>query len=265
MKYRVVKIGGNVIDNPLQLNNFLDSLSASSTNEYKTILVHGGGKIATELSKQLGLQTTMIEGRRVTDEATLRIVVMVYAGLINKNITAQLNARGIKAIGICGADAQLLLAQKREHPEYDFGFVGDIKQVDIQLLELLLDSNIIPVLAPITADSIGQLLNTNADTIASSMASALAASGKKVELLYFFEKDGVLLDIHNPESLIMKLEYSMMQKLQHTGAIASGMIPKLNNGFNALRNGVQKVLIANSAHSSLILQGELAGTSLILE
>jgi acetylglutamate kinase len=248
----VVKIGGNVLDSAEDLAAFLDDFAALPQ---KKILVHGGGKIATELASRLGLQTTMVEGRRITDEPMRDLVTMVYAGLISKSLVAALQARGCNAIGLCGADAALMLAQKRlpvlELGGVDFGFVGDVlaDRINTGVLTMLLAAGITPICAPITHDGRGALLNTNADTIASAVAAALAErmhSSATVELVYCFEKSGVLLDLSDPDSLVPHLTNEMYQALRANGTIARGMIPKLDNAFAALRAGVSVVRICHA-------------------
>lgn len=239
MKVQIVKIGGNVIDEQEQLSCFLDAVASLQTH---TILIHGGGKIATEISKQLGIEAQMIEGRRITDAPTLRVVTMVYAGLINKQIVASLQQRGVNAIGLCGADGNIIRSHKRQHPSIDYGFVGDVDEVNASAVQSLLEQGLTPVIAPITHDGKGQLLNTNADTIAAELAMALAVVAE-VELCYCFEKAGVLLNVEDEGSLIEQLTPAHYQELRTKGAIAKGMIPKLDNAFRAAERGVQDVRI----------------------
>ncbi len=233
----IVKIGGNIIDNEAELNKFLISFSKIKTAK---ILVHGGGKLATELSSKLGIETKMIEGRRITDAEALKIATMVYAGLINKSIVAKLNSNRSSAIGLCGVDVSLIPSGKRKKGKVDYGFVGDVisKKINTDFLKLLLDKNISPVIAPITGTKKGQLLNTNADTIASSLASAL---GKyyKVKFIYCFEKEGVL----NGNKVIKDLNKKTYAQLKAKEIIKDGMIPKLDNAFDALKKGVKATLL----------------------
>ncbi len=238
----IIKIGGNVIDNEKALSKFLSDFS--KIKDLK-LLVHGGGKLATQLSEKLGIETKLIEGRRITDTETLKIATMVYAGWINKSITAQLNSKTIKAIGLCGADLFLIPSEKRKTKGIDYGFVGDVltDKINIKYLEMLLSQNIVPVIAPITSDKNGQLLNTNADTIASSLAIALSGS-YKTKLVYCFEKEGVL----NGEKLIPFINSKIFKHLKEKQIILNGMIPKLDNALHASEKGVHKVLIGNSTH-----------------
>jgi acetylglutamate kinase len=237
----VVKIGGNVIDDAQKLSEFLDSFSNLTG---KLVLVHGGGKLATDLSKQLGIQTKMVNGRRITDAENLKLVTMVYAGLVNKNIVAQLHAKGVNSIGMCGADQDLILADKRQHPEIDFGYVGDIKKVNTLALCDQLDNNAVLVLAPITHDGKGQLLNTNADTIATEVAVALSRF-YRVKLIYSFEKNGVLINADDDKSVLPILESNTCRQMVEKGSINSGMLPKTENALHALNKGVSEVVIGN--------------------
>lgn len=235
----VVKIGGNVINDPLKLESFLKDFSDM---EGMKILVHGGGKRATEMAADLGLKTKMIGGRRVTDAKGLEIVTMVYAGLLNKNIVAKLQATDCNAIGLSGADADLIRAHKRKVKEVDYGFAGDVDAIAGKTLIFFLNHGLVPVFSAITHDKKGQLLNTNADTIASELAKGLAADFE-VELIYCFEKMGVLKELEDQDSVIEKIDKSYYSKLKADQVIVEGMLPKLDNCFDALQNGVQKVLI----------------------
>jgi len=237
----VVKIGGNVIDNDLALESFLADFAI--LDGYK-ILVHGGGKIATKTAESLGITATFHEGRRITDKPMLDVAVMTYAGLINKNITAKLQALRNNAMGFTGADGNLILSEKRKNTAVDFGFVGDVIAVNAELINVLLLQNIVPVFSAITHDGKGQLLNTNADTIASTLAVASSAYFD-VKLLYCFEKKGVLLDAENEESVIKNLTFEAYQKLREQKVIHSGMLPKLENCFNALSQGVSQIGIGS--------------------
>ena len=243
-KLTVVKIGGQVIDNTDDLEPFLNVFKALPGHK---LLVHGGGKKATETSKKLGIQPKMIDGRRITDDATLEVVTMVYGGLINKTIVAQLQALDVNAIGLSGADGNLVPAHKRQHPTIDYGFVGDFDPATInaELLVLLVNQNITPVCCALTHDGQGSMLNTNADTLAAGYAQSLAQH-YEVELIYCFEKSGVLLDKDDDGSLIEKLSFDRYQELKEEGKIAEGMIPKLDNAFDAFRKGV-KVVIKKAA------------------
>lgn len=239
---KVIKVGGNIIDNPQKLNQFLKDYASLSGAK---ILIHGGGKIATELGKKLGIESQMIDGKRVTDAETLKVVTMVYAGLINKNIVAKLQTHGCNAIGLTGADANIILATKRCDPHVDWGFVGDVslKNIHIDKLELFLNNQLNPVFSAITHDGNGNLLNTNADTIASVLATALANAGHSVTLVYCFEKKGVLLDVNDNHSVIKNITPDYYMQLKEKEVIHSGMIPKLDNAFKSIEEGVKEVKI----------------------
>lgn len=237
----VIKIGGNIVDDESALNAFLDIYARI---EGPKVLVHGGGKLATRMATQLGIETQMVNGRRITDEAMLPIAVMVYAGLINKQITAQLQARGCDAMGISGADAKLIQSHKRPIEPIDYGYVGDFEASDVNVVRLqqLLEIGISPVFSAITADKEGQLLNTNADTIASNIAVALATK-YKVALVYCFERKGVLQDINDENSVINTINQENFTQLKQQGVIADGMLPKIENALAAVNQGVDKVCI----------------------
>ncbi len=237
----IVKVGGKVVEEKESLDQLLNHFSQIRG---KRILVHGGGRLATTLSEKLGIETKMVDGRRITDEATLEVVTMVYAGLVNKNIVAGLQARGCNSIGLTGADLNVIKARKRPVKEIDYGFVGDIMGVNTSELRLLLNEEVVPVMAPITHDTRGQLLNTNADTIAADLAIELS-NYYTVNLFYCFEKKGVLLNADDENSVISELTYNRFKELQLAGVIKEGMIPKLDNGFTAMRNGVNQILITN--------------------
>ncbi len=256
----VVKIGGNVIDNSETLYEFLKSFT--TLPGYK-ILIHGGGKIATELSDTMGVEAKMVDGRRITDIETLRIVTMVYGGLINKNIVAQMQRCGCNAIGLTGADANLIKAKKRPVKDIDYGFVGDLdaNSVDVNMLSNLLKVGLVPVFAALTHDGEGQLLNTNADTIASAIAVALSAE-YETSLVYCFEKRGVLMDVSNEASVIREIKSSEFEPLKEQGIIAGGMLPKLHNAFEAIKNGVKEVYIGKADELGF-LNKQSFGTRLI--
>jgi acetylglutamate kinase len=241
----VIKIGGNIIDDPKELKQFL--IDFSNIEGYK-VLVHGGGKSATKMAQSIGLVPQMIDGRRITDAPMLDVVVMIYAGQINKSIVAQLQGHNTNAMGFSGADGNLIQSDKRNHPTIDYGFVGDVKSVNTALLQTLLSSGIVPVFCAITHDKNGQLLNTNADTIASELAIALSEVFD-VTLNYCFEKPGVLFDSEDDTSVIATMNADLYSKLKQEKAIHSGMIPKLDNCFNSLSKGVQKIRIGH--HSML--------------
>jgi acetylglutamate kinase len=237
----IVKIGGNIIDDPTELSQFLTDFSKIEGNK---ILVHGGGKSATKMAKNIGLNPVMIDGRRITDQPMLDVVVMIYAGEINKNIVAQLQANDTNAMGLSGADGNLIQSTKRNHPTIDYGFVGDVQKVNTPLLQTLINTGIVPVFCAITHDKKGQLLNTNADTIASELAIA-ASEVFEVTLSYCFEKTGVLTDVDDENSVIEQINSELYAKLKEDGTIHSGMIPKLDNCFNSLSKGVQKIKIGH--------------------
>ncbi|MBI9064019.1 MAG: acetylglutamate kinase [Marinilabiliaceae bacterium] len=253
----IVKVGGKVVEEPQSLATLLDDFSKIAGHK---ILVHGGGRSATAMANRLGLESTMVDGRRITDQAMLEVVTMVYGGLVNKNIVAQLQARHSQAMGLTGADLDLIRAVKRPVDQIDYGFAGDVTSVNTKLVEELIRNGVVPVIAPLTHDGKGQLLNTNADTMASEMASAFARTFR-VQLIYCFEKRGVLADPHNDESVIRVLDRSSFNEYKETGVISEGMIPKLDNGFNALANGVTEVIITNTEN---IRNGGTGGTRLML-
>lgn len=256
----VIKIGGNIIDDEAKLSSFLDAFSLING---KKILVHGGGKLATKLAVQLGVEQQMIDGRRITDAETLKIVTMVYAGAINKNIVSKLQSHGCNAIGLSGADGNLIQAHKRVHPTIDYGYVGDVDAVNTQLLKSLLEQNMAIVVAPITQDTNGQLLNTNADTIAQETAKAMSGL-YEVHLIYSFEKSGVLFDINDESSVISEISVSSYKKLKEDKKIFEGMIPKLDNAFAALKSGVKRVIIGKAEEIHQLISGS-SGTSIVHE
>jgi acetylglutamate kinase len=237
----IVKVGGKVVEDPQLLNTLLDHFTSITGNK---ILVHGGGPLATQLADKLGVETRMVEGRRITDQETLEITTMVYAGLVNKKIVAGIQARNCNALGLTGADLDLIRARKRPVGDIDYGFVGDVEDVNTRELRLLLGENVIPVVAPLTHDGQGLLLNTNADTIASRLGIELSHY-YKVLLFYCFEKQGVLSNPEDENSVLSELSKSEFSQLKNSGIISSGMIPKLTNGYDALQNGVSEVLITN--------------------
>jgi acetylglutamate kinase len=238
----VIKIGGNIIDDAKRLEAFLEQFAA--VQGYK-ILVHGGGKLATKLAEQMGVQQQMVEGRRITDAETLKIVTMVYAGHINKNIVAKLQSKGANAIGMTGADAGIIRAHKRVHTTIDYGFVGDIDAVDSMKLHQLIQQNLTIVLAPITDDGNGQLLNTNADTIAQEIAKSMSHL-YATHLIYSFEKKGVLMDVNDEKSVIPMINSELYQQLKSDNKIFAGMLPKLDNAFSAIQAGVKQVIIGQA-------------------
>lgn len=242
----IIKIGGNIIDNEVALKQFLKDFAAYPSPK---ILVHGGGKLATRLSEKLEIPTTMIDGRRVTDEETLRVVTMVYAGWINKTITAQLQALNCNAIGLSGADAGLIRATRRSPVPVDFGHVGDIASdgVDSQRIHSFLEQGVTPIFCSITADAEGRLLNCNADTIASAIAVAMVDT-YNVRLIYCFEKQGVLSNPDDEQSVIPEINAENYTRLKSTGVVTHGMIPKIDNAFKAIDAGVKEVHIKHAAN-----------------
>lgn len=237
----IVKIGGNVIENETELSRFLLSFSQMKGPK---ILVHGGGKLATQIAEKLGIRSQLIGGRRITDAESLKVITMVYGGLTNKNIVAQLQGHNCNAIGLSGADGNSIQAHKRPVKEIDYGYAGDVDGVNTPVIEHLLKGNLTPVFCAMTHDGKGQLLNTNADTIASEMA--IAMSGLYSTTLYYcFEKKGVLMDVNDPSSVVPHLEPTLYQTLLDRQLIADGMLPKLENCFHALRKNVYKVCIGD--------------------
>ncbi|MCI5663035.1 MAG: acetylglutamate kinase [Mediterranea sp.] len=242
-KLTIIKVGGKIVEEEATLHQLLDDFAALSG--YK-VLVHGGGRSATRLATRLGIESRMVNGRRITDAETLNVVTMVYGGLVNKNIVAGLQARGINALGLTGADVNVIRSQKRPVQEVDYGFVGDVKQVNAPLLADLIRKGIVPVMAPLTHDGEGHLLNTNADTIAGETAKALAGLFD-VTLVYCFEKRGVLRDENDDESVIPTIRREEFRQLVAEGVIQGGMIPKLENSFQALDAGVAEVIITQAS------------------
>jgi acetylglutamate kinase len=236
---KIIKIGGNIIDDEKALTAFLKSFA---TIESPKILVHGGGKLATQLATKMNVEVKMVDGRRITDRPTLDIITMVYAGKINKDIVVKLQANKCNAIGFSGADGNTIVSEKRPINTIDYGFVGDVKKVNTKALELILNNDITPVFCAITHDQNGQLLNTNADTIASELAIAFAQVFK-TELYYCFDKNGVLQNVNDENSVIMNINKRTYSKLIDEGIISDGMLPKLNNCFHAIENKVEKVCI----------------------
>lgn len=258
----VIKIGGNIVDDEQALHSFLESFAALDSRK---ILIHGGGKIATRIGDSLGIESKYVDGRRITDAATIDLVTMVYGGLINKKIVARLQLHGCNAIGITGADANLIPAQKRAVKEIDYGYVGDVKsaQVDPASWKILLDNNFIPVVAPLTHDGAGHILNTNADTIAQEVAKALSLD-YETKLIYSFEKSGVLLDASDDRTVIATINPASFAQLKAEQKIFAGMIPKLDNAFTALNSGVDKVIIGKAENLHSLLNGT-AGTTITNE
>jgi acetylglutamate kinase len=246
-KLYIIKIGGNVLDDEKSLKSFLKDFASIQAPK---ILIHGGGKIATKLGDQLGIESHYTKGRRITDAKTLDLVTMVYGGLVNKQIVAQLQTHHCNAMGVTGADGNLIKAVKRPVGEIDFGFVGDITpdSVNSTLLYFLLKQNVIPVFAPLTHEN-GMMLNTNADTIASVLAISLSKHFD-VRLIFCFEKQGILTDISNEDSVIRNLNFTLYQELLKKGSFHDGILPKLENSFSAIQSGVKEVLIGE--HTQLL-------------
>jgi acetylglutamate kinase len=256
----VIKIGGNVIDNSENLYHFLKDFEAL---EGFKILVHGGGKVATQIAEELGIEAKLVDGRRITDIETLRVVTMVYGGLINKNIVAQLQRFGNNAIGLTGADGNLIKAKKRPVKTIDYGFVGDLDENSINApnISRLMESGFTPVFCALTHDGEGQLLNTNADTIASALAVSLS-SLYETTLIYCFEKKGVLKDIDDEDSLIREINPAHYEELKTQRIIHSGMLPKLDNAFTAITCGVKAVIIGKSDDLGQLKENKPFGTRL---
>ncbi len=253
----IIKIGGNIIDDNQRLSDFL---SKFSDLEGKKILVHGGGKLATRLASDLNIPQQMVEGRRITDAETLKVITMVYAGYINKNIVAMLQSVGTSAIGLTGADGNMIRAHKRENAGIDYGYVGDVDEVNAQFMDSLLQQGQSIVIAPVTHDGKGQLLNTNADTIAQSVAVSLS-SRYAVTLVYSFEKPGVLLNVEDDSSVIPELTPDLYSRYRTEEKIFAGMIPKIDNAFTAISAGVEKVIIGKAEELDRLTAGK-GGTSI---
>ena len=256
-KLYVIKIGGNVLDDENLLSIFLTDFALI---QHPKILIHGGGGIATKIGDKLGIESKYVKGRRVTDAETLNVVTMVYGGLINKQITARLQALGCNAMGLTGADGNLIKANKRAVKDVDFGFVGDLysESINSALLVFLLKQNIIPVLAPLTHGE-GSMLNTNADTIASAIAVSLSKHFD-VRLIYCFEKKGVLKNVQDENSVIHWLDKPLYEKLLTEGSFTEGILPKLENAFAAIESGVKEILIGDARDLSKNLGAETEGT-----
>jgi acetylglutamate kinase len=255
----IIKVGGNILDDDQKLQAFLISFAGLKG---KKILVHGGGKLATKLAADLHIPQQMVEGRRITDADTLKIVTMVYAGYINKNIVSILQSHGCSSIGLCGADANIIQAHKRVNATLDFGFVGDVDNIDSARLSSLLESGLTVVMAPITHNGKGQLLNTNADTIAQEIAKAMS-DHYQTTLIYCFEKSGVLMNAEDESTLIPMIDPVGFEKLKKEHKIFAGMIPKLENAFKALESGVKKVVIGNAEAWDTLIAGK-SGTTISL-
>lgn len=241
-KLTVIKVGGKIVEEPATLKQLLEDFSKLEGHK---VLVHGGGRSATKIATQLGIESKMVDGRRITDKATLDVVTMVYGGLVNKHIVAGLQACGVNALGLTGADMNIIRSEKRPVKDVDYGFVGDVKEVNSEILASLIQQGVVPVLAPLTHDGEGNMLNTNADTIAASAAKALSKHFD-VTLMYCFEKAGVLQNEHDDESIIPHINNAEFMDLVASGVIQGGMIPKLENAFDAIEAGVCSVVITKA-------------------
>ena len=242
-KLTIVKVGGKIVEESESLQILLNDFS--HIQGYK-LLVHGGGRSATRIASQLGIESKMVNGRRITDAEMLKVVTMVYGGLVNKNIVAGLQALSVDALGMTGADMNILRSEKRPVKDVDYGFVGDVKEAGGEALSELIRAGVVPVLAPLTHDGKGNLLNTNADTIAGEAAKALARYFD-VTLMYCFEKKGVLRDENDDESVIPEIDRTVFKQLVEEGIIQGGMIPKLENSFQAIDAGVKEVIITQAS------------------
>ena len=242
-KITVIKVGGAVVEDEVQLTQLLQDFSAI---EGRKVLVHGGGRRATKVAAQLGIETQMVNGRRITDASMLEVVTMVYGGLVNKNVVARLQAQGIDALGLTGADIDVIRSHKRPLKNgVDYGFVGDVDRADGDKLHTLIEAGIVPVMAPLTHDGMGNILNTNADTIAGETAKALAKH-YDVTLVFCFEKKGVLSNPDDDESVIPTITRADFDRYVADGTISGGMIPKIENAFNAIDAGVGRVVITKA-------------------
>lgn len=253
-KLTVIKVGGKIVEEEESLKQLLDDFTRIEGHK---ILVHGGGRSATKIAERLGIQSNMVDGRRITDAATLQIVTMVYGGLVNKNIVARLQALDVNALGLTGADMDVIRSEKRPVKEIDYGFVGDVKHVKSETLQWLIDKDIVPIMAPLTHDGKGNILNTNADTIAAETAQAMSAH-YDVTLVYCFEKKGVLMDENDDNSVISRLDKELYQKYIDEGVITGGMLPKLDNAFRSIEKGVKAVIITQASEI-----GKDSGTRII--
>ncbi len=241
-KLTLIKVGGKIVEEPQSLKQLLSDFSKIEGHK---VLVHGGGRSATAIAAKLGIESKMVNGRRITDEETLKVVTMVYGGLVNKQIVAGLQALELNALGLTGADLNYMRSEKRPVAEVDYGFVGDVKEVNAGILADLIAKDVVPVLAPLTHDKEGNMLNTNADTIAGEAAKALSHFFE-VTLMYCFEKKGVLMDENDDESVISEITPQLFEKYVAEGIISGGMIPKLENSFEAINSGVKQVVITRA-------------------
>lgn len=242
-KLTIIKVGGKIVEEPESLTGLLTDFS--KINGFK-LLVHGGGRSATKMAADLGITTTMVDGRRITDDDMLRVVTMVYGGLVNKTVTARLQGMGIDAVGMTGADMDIIRSHKRPAVKVDYGWVGDVDQVNGEALATLLRAGIVPVIAPLTHDGQGHLLNTNADTMAGETARGLAQIFD-VTLIYCFEKAGVLRNENDDDSVIPVIDPEMFEKLKADGTVTGGMLPKIENALKAVADGVTEVVITRAS------------------
>lgn len=242
-KLTLIKVGGKIVEEPDTLQQLLRDFSSIEGHK---VLVHGGGRSATKIASQLGIESQMVNGRRITDAEMLKVVTMVYGGLVNKNIVAGLQSLQVNALGLTGADMNIMRSDKRPVKDVDYGFVGDVKEVNADVLASLIQQGIVPVLAPLTHDKQGHMLNTNADTIAGEAAKALVKYFD-VTLMFCFEKKGVLLNEDDDESVIPEIDRASFQKYVAEGIIQGGMIPKLENAFQAIDAGVKEVIITQAS------------------
>lgn len=252
----IIKVGGKIVENPASLLALLHDFSKV---EGRKLLVHGGGRSATQMAERLGVETKMVDGRRITDEQMLEVVTMVYGGLVNKRIVAGLQAEGVNAIGLTGADMGIVLSDKRPVKTVDYGWVGDVRRVNAEAVATLIESHCCPVIAPLTHDGQGHMLNTNADTMAAEMAKAMAKT-YDVTLMYCFEKAGVLADENDDNSLIPTITPAILADLKAHGVVTGGMLPKLDNAMACVEAGVETVVITRADH----IADPYAGTKICL-
>ncbi len=250
-KLTIVKVGGKICENPTSLNALLSDFASIEGNK---LLVHGGGRLATAMAERLGIETKMVDGRRITDDQMLEVVTMVYGGLVNKRIVAGLQARGVNALGMTGADMNILLSHKRPVKTVDYGWVGDVDRADGVALKSLISQGVVPVIAPLTHDGKGNILNTNADTMAGETAKALA-SLFDVTLAFCFEKEGVLRDENDDHSVIPVINRALYAELKEQGIVSGGMLPKLDNAFATLDAGVKEVIITKADNLRNLARG----------
>lgn len=250
-KLLIVKVGGKVVENPDTLRKLIKDLVAIKCRK---VLVHGGGSMATKVAKSMGIKTTMVDGRRVTDDKMIDVVTMVYGGLVNKRLVALLEWNKVNAIGITGADMDVILAEKRPVKDVDYGWVGDVKRVNARSLSSLIETGVVPVIAPLTHDGKGHILNTNADTIAAEVAKALAHK-YDVTLTFCMEKRGVLLNEQDDDTVLPVIKPTQYAMMKETGLIKGGMIPKLDNAFSCLDYGVREVIVTAASALSDLTQG----------